>query len=92
MNFHRSVAVLIKFLQLHKFIFGNDGHSPCTVFWNHQLLLKHSQMLRGLHELQPNLAFKQTQLREVIAVLTKRHPHGRFNDQTSCKDIITTGR
>ena len=54
------------------------------------LLLKHTQMVRRLHELQPNLAFKQTHLREAIAVLTKRHPHGRFNDQTFCKDIITT--
>ena len=51
------------------------------------LLLKHTQMLHQLHELQPNLAFKQTQ---AIAVLTKRHLHGRFNDETFCKDIITT--
>ena len=56
-----------------------------------QLFWKHTQMLRRLHELQPNLAYKQTQLREAIAVLTKRRPKGRFNDQTFCKDIITTG-
>ena len=54
------------------------------------LLLKHIQMLRRLHELQPDLAFKQSQLCETIAVLTKRHPHGRFNDQTLSKDIFTT--
>ena len=47
-------------------------------------------MLRRLHELKPNLAFKQTQHREVVAVLTKRHAHGRFNDQTFCKDLKTT--
>ena len=33
-------------------------------------------MLRRLLELQPNLAFKQSQLREAT-VLTKGHPHGR---------------
>ena len=112
MNFHRSVAALTKFLHLHKF-YGNDGHSPSTVFWKHgalgrcsgnvnalglqfplrdlatgkepQLqphhLLKHTQMLRRPHELQPNLDFKQTQLREAIAVLTKKHSDWTRMDQ-----------
>ena len=55
------------------------------------VLLKHTQMPRRPHELQPNLAFKQTHLHDAIAVLTKRHDaHGRFNDQTFRKVIITT--
>ena len=94
-----------------KSFFGNDGHSPSTVFWKHGALGRcsgnvnalgsavpssrscngqraptaaappfevHTQMLRRLHELQPNLAFKQSQRREAIAVLTTRHPHGIF--------------
>ena len=122
MNFHRSVAVLNQFFQLHKFFLvtmdtARPRFSGSTELladalemptpWALQfplrdpatgkepqlqphLFLKHTQMLRRLHELQPNLAFKQSQLREAIAVLTKRHPHGRFNDQTFSKDIITT--
>ena len=46
-------------------------------------------MLRRLHELQPILAIKESQLREAIAMLTK-NPRGKFFDQTFSKDIITT--
>ena len=49
------------------------------------LLLKHTQMLRRLHELQPNLAFKQAQLREAIAVLTKRHRNWRLDEKQSAE-------
>ena len=44
-----------------------------------------TQMLRRLHELQHNLAFKQTQLREAIAVLTKRHPDWRLDEKQSAE-------
>ena len=113
MNVHRSVAVLIKFLQLHQiFLVTMDTARPrfsgsterladaleMPTPWSLQfplrdpaigkepqlqphLLLKHTQMLRLLNELQPNHASKQTQLREAIAVLTKSHPHGKFNER-----------
>ena len=55
------------------------------------LLLKHTQLLRRLHELQPNLAFKEKQLREAIAMLIKRHPDWRLDDKQKkeMQDIVS---
>ena len=48
--------------------------------------MKHTPMLRRLHELQPDFAFEQTQLREAIALLKKRHPDWRLDENTKCCD------
>ena len=55
------------------------------------LLLKHTHRCPvEFKSCSPKLLSNKTHLREAIAVLTKRDPHGRFNDQTFCKDIKTT--
>ena len=102
MNFHRSVAVLIKFFQLHKF-FGNDGHSPSTVLCKHGALGRcsgnanaHGSAVPSATskepQLQPHLLLKHTEiLRRLRELQPKRHPDWRLDEKQSAEmqDIVS---